>query len=80
MCGGDALLIVTNTTVAPLYAALRETLAPRFHRIHLLELPDGSSSTRTWATLNLIFDALLAPGVTTARRCCSRWAAAWWAV
>ncbi len=55
-------LIVTNTTVAPLYAAaLRETLAPRFHRIHLLELPDGEVY-KDWATLNLIFDALLAHG------------------
>ena len=35
-------LIVTNTTVAPLYAAaLREALAGRYREVHVLELPDG---------------------------------------
>jgi 3-dehydroquinate synthase len=55
-------LIVTNTTVAPLYAAaLRRALARRFRAVHLLALPDGEAY-KDWATLNLIFDALLAHG------------------
>lgn len=55
-------LIVTNTTVAPLYAAaLREALAGRYRQVHVLELPDGEAH-KDWQTLNLIFDALLARG------------------
>ncbi len=55
-------LIVTNTTVAPLYAqALRTTLAGRFRTVHVLELPDGEAY-KDWQTLNLIFDALLGHG------------------
>jgi 3-dehydroquinate synthase len=52
-------LIVTNSTVAPLYAArLEAALHPRFKRIHVVVLPDGEVF-KTWETLNLIFDALL---------------------
>ncbi len=55
-------LIVTNTTVAPLYeAALRGALAPRFRTVRTIELPDGEIH-KDWATLNLIFDALLGHG------------------
>ncbi|MDM0076691.1 3-dehydroquinate synthase [Variovorax sp. J2P1-59] len=55
-------LIVTNTTVAPLYAAtLRAALAGRFREVHVLELPDGEAH-KDWQTLNLIFDALLSHG------------------
>ena len=55
-------LIVSNTTVAPLYAArLRAVLQRRFGAVHLLELPDGEAH-KDWATLNLIFDALLRHG------------------
>ncbi|GAA4329193.1 3-dehydroquinate synthase [Variovorax defluvii] len=55
-------LIVSNTTVAPLYArALRDTLAGRFQAVHMLELPDGEAH-KDWQTLNLIFDALLRHG------------------
>jgi 3-dehydroquinate synthase len=58
----SAALIVSNTTVAPLYAqALRETLAGRFQAVHVLELPDGEAH-KDWPTLNLIFDALLGHG------------------
>ncbi len=60
--GAASALIVTNTTVAPLYAApLREALAGRFRNVHLLALPDGETY-KDWRTLNLIFDALLAHG------------------
>ena len=55
-------LIVTNTTVGPLYAAaLKETLAGRFATVHVLELPDGEVH-KDWPTLNLVFDALLGHG------------------
>ncbi len=55
-------LIVSNTTVAPLYAGrLRTVLQRRFGAVHLLELPDGEAH-KDWATLNLIFDALLSHG------------------
>ena len=57
-----AALIVTNTTVAPLYAeALRAALVPRYAQIHTVVLPDGEQH-KTWQTLNLIFDALLTHG------------------
>ncbi len=53
-------LIVTNTTVGPLYAArLRAALGERFARVHTVELPDGEAH-KDWSTLNLIFDSLLA--------------------
>ena len=52
-------LIVSNTTVAPLYAdALREALAGRYTQIHELHLPDGEEH-KSWQTLQLIFDSLL---------------------
>ncbi len=55
-------LIVTNTTVGPLYAArLQAALKPKFARIHTVTLPDGEEY-KTWETLNLIFDALLQNG------------------
>jgi len=55
----SAALIVTNTTVAPLYAAqLQAALASRFKRVLTVVLPDGEEH-KTWQTLNLIFDALL---------------------
>ena len=55
-------LIVTNTTVAPLYAGrLQAALKGRFRHVHVLELPDGEAH-KDWPTLNLIFDALLGHG------------------
>ena len=55
-------LIVTNTTVAPLYAdALRAALAGKYAQVHVVVLPDGEEH-KNWQTLNLIFDALLANG------------------
>lgn len=55
-------LIVTNITVAPLYAeTLRTALAGRFRQVHVLQLPDGEAH-KDWQTLNLIFDALLGHG------------------
>ena len=55
-------LIVTNTTVAPLYAeALRAALLPKYAQVHLVVLPDGEEH-KNWQTLNLIFDALLGHG------------------
>ncbi len=53
------VLIVTNTTVAPLYAQqLKTALLQHYPKVHMLELPDGEVF-KTWETLNLIFDVLL---------------------
>ena len=55
-------LIVSNTTVAPLYAAaLQAALRQRYARVLTLELPDGEVH-KDWQTLQLIFDALLSNG------------------
>jgi 3-dehydroquinate synthase len=55
-------LIVTNTTVAPLYAQrLQAALAPLYPQVHTVALPDGESH-KDWQTLNLIFDELLGKG------------------
>jgi 3-dehydroquinate synthase len=51
--------IVTNTTVAPLYAQqVERTLRTRFGKVITVVLPDGEAH-KDWATLNLIFDRLL---------------------
>ena len=55
-------LIVTNDTVAPLYAPrLQAALAPHYAQIHTVVLPDGETH-KDWTTLNQIFDALLSQG------------------
>jgi 3-dehydroquinate synthase len=55
-------LLVSNTTVAPLYQArLMAALAPHYRQVHSVVLPDGEAF-KTWESLNLIFDALLAKG------------------
>ena len=52
-------LVVSNTTVAPLYAdALEAALKARYAKVILLQLPDGEVY-KDWPTLQLIFDALL---------------------
>ena len=56
---GSSALIVTNTTVAPLYAAaVQAALAPHFAQVHVLALPDGEAH-KGWEALNQIFDVLL---------------------
>lgn len=56
---GKSALIVTNTTVSPLYGArLASTLAARYQEIHTVVLPDGEVH-KNWETLNRVFDALL---------------------
>jgi 3-dehydroquinate synthase len=55
-------LIVSNTTVAPLYGErLRAALAPHYGAVSLLALPDGEAY-KDWPTLNRVFDRLLADG------------------
>ncbi|MBI2769551.1 MAG: 3-dehydroquinate synthase [Burkholderiales bacterium] len=55
-------LIVTNTTVAPLYARrLVQALQARYKAVHTVELPDGEEH-KNWQTLNLVFDKLLGQG------------------
>jgi 3-dehydroquinate synthetase len=53
------VMVVTNTTVAPLYLAqLKATLEAAGVKMAEVVLPDGESF-KNWQTLNLIFDALL---------------------
>lgn len=55
-------LIVSNTTVAPLYAStLRSALVGRYAYIHEVQLPDGEEY-KNWQTLQSIFDLLLERG------------------
>src|SRR6476661_939985 len=57
---GDQALVVSNDTVASLYAeTLMEALQPTFKRVRLLNLPDGEQY-KTWESLQQIFDALIA--------------------
>lgn len=59
---GTSALVVSNTTVAPLYAQMLMTaLRPKFGAVDLVELPDGEQY-KNWETLNSIFDALLTHG------------------
>jgi 3-dehydroquinate synthase len=58
----SSALIVSNSTIAPLYAQrLQTALQSRYTHIHQVILPDGEEF-KTWETLNLIFDALLQNG------------------
>ncbi len=55
-------VIVTNTTVGPLYAhRLKAAIAPHYPRVLTLELPDGEAF-KTWQTLQQVFDLLLGEG------------------
>jgi 3-dehydroquinate synthase len=55
-------VIVTNTTVAPLYAGrLRSTLAAQYAHVAVIELPDGEAH-KDWETLNRILSSLLEAG------------------
>ena len=58
----SSVLIVSNETVAPLYAErLQAALGKRYAKVLTLALPDGEVY-KNWQTLNLIFDALLQNG------------------
>jgi 3-dehydroquinate synthase len=55
-------MVVSNTTVAPLYLqSLNTALAGKYAQVHAVILPDGEVH-KTWQVLNTIFDALLAHG------------------
>lgn len=57
-----AAVIVSNTTVAPLYIALlRKALAVHYAKIYEVQLPDGEEH-KNWQTLQRIFDVLLEQG------------------
>ncbi|MGL6155325.1 MAG: 3-dehydroquinate synthase, partial [Ralstonia mannitolilytica] len=59
---GARAVIVTNETVAPLYAAKVEAAVRSLGKaVDTVVLPDGESFKK-WETLNRIFDALLASG------------------
>jgi len=52
-------MIVSNSTVAPLYLErLVRALRGRHQQVHSIELPDGEQH-KDWSTLNTVFDALL---------------------
>ncbi|GAB3630089.1 3-dehydroquinate synthase [Pandoraea terrae] len=56
---GRHAVIVTNTTVAPLYAEhVAQSLASLGKQVVTVTLPDGEAY-KNWQTLNLIFDQLL---------------------
>ena len=58
----NTALIVSNYTVAPLYAQpLQQALQAHYKRVLLVTLPDGEVH-KDWPTLQLIFDALLGNG------------------
>ena len=58
----QSALIVTNTTVGPLYLLqLQKALQGKYAQVHSVVLPDGEEF-KTWQSLNLIFDALLQNG------------------
>lgn len=58
----SSVMVVTNTTVAPLYAKqLQAALSPRYPAVHQVVLPDGEAH-KNWETLNLVFNALLEQG------------------
>jgi 3-dehydroquinate synthase len=55
-------LVVSNSTVAPLYGGrLSAALAAIYPKVGLIALPDGEQH-KDWPTLNLVFDRLLADG------------------
>ena len=59
---GQHAVIVSNTTVAPLFAeSLTAALKTRYRHVQLVELPDGEAH-KDWSALNRIFDALLSSG------------------
>lgn len=59
---GNYALIVTNDTVAPLYAGTLQTaLKNRYTQVNVLSLPDGERY-KTFETLNTIFTQLLSTG------------------
>ena len=58
--GSERVAIVTNTVVAPLYLArLTASLQAAGKQVSAIVLPDGEEE-KTWASLMLIFDQLLA--------------------
>lgn len=55
----SSAVIVTNTTIAPLYAdRLVASLRAHYRHCHVVVLPDGEAH-KDWQSLNLIFDRLL---------------------
>lgn len=59
LCRANSAVVVSNTTVAPLYAEqLAHTLGLRYASVIRVNLPDGESY-KDWKTLQRVFDALL---------------------
>jgi 3-dehydroquinate synthase len=59
---GSVAVLVSNPTVFSLHGAgVRTALEARFSRLLTIELPDGEAH-KNWASLDLIFDRMLAEG------------------
>ena len=50
-----------DRTMADMFGSLRAALTPHYKQVYTVVLPDGEAH-KDWATLNLIFDALLGAG------------------
>jgi 3-dehydroquinate synthase len=62
LAGASSAVIITNPTVAPLYARkLRSSLEHHYSKVLQVELPDGEAY-KDWSSLNQIFEALLSAG------------------
>ena len=62
LAASGTAVIVTNVTVAPLYAQrLHQALLATYAQVQLIVLPDGEAH-KGWPALNSIFDALLGSG------------------
>ncbi len=60
--GASQAVIVTNPTVAALYAdKLRTAMQPHFKNVRVVTLPDGEAY-KDWSSLNQIFESLLSAG------------------
>ena len=59
LCDIKQVVVVTNSTVAPLFLSKLEATLNRLQTdVHTIVLPDGEAH-KNWETLNTIFDALL---------------------
>ena len=60
--GAACAVIVTNTTVAPLYSRqLQSALQGSYSKLQVIELPDGEAH-KVWAAMNQILTAMLEAG------------------
>ncbi len=79
--GSRGAVIVSNETVAPLYGErLAAALAPLYPKVEGSSRCPTAKPTRTWQTLQTLFDAMLAAHCDRSTPRCSPSAAAWSAI